>query len=156
MAHAHSYRTDLAWEGSTAEGYDHYERGHRLDAPPAASTLELSADPAFGGDPARLNPEQLLVAAAASCQLLSFLAVAARARIDVVAYRDTADAVMPEDERPMRITRITLHPVITLGPGSANVGDARLDHLVEVAHRECFIANSVSSEIEIRPTYVRP
>src|SRR5829696_1214806 len=138
MAHEHPYRTDLTWAGSTAEGYDHYSRAHRLHAPPAAGTLELSADPAFGGDPARLNPEQLLVAAAASCQLLSFLAVAARARIDVVAYRDTAEAVMPEDERPMRITHITLHPVITLGSASASVRDERLDHLVEVAHRECF------------------
>src|SRR4051812_18525161 len=120
MAHEHSYRTDLTWEGSTAVGYDHYGRAHELAAPPADTALQLSADAAFGGDPSRLNPEQLLVAASASCQLLSFLAVAARARIDVVAYRDTAEAVMPEDQRPMRITRITLHPVITLGPASTS------------------------------------
>jgi len=156
MALEHSYRTDLTWAGSTAVGYDHYSRAHGLAAPPAETPLDLSADPAFGGDPARLNPEQLLVAAAASCQLLSFLAVAARARIDVVAYRDSAEAVMPEDERPMRITRIALYPVITLGAASVDVRAERLDHLVEVAHRECFIANSVRCEIEVRPTYVRP
>lgn len=156
MAHEHRYRTELAWEGTTAVGYDHYSRAHVLTAPPATASLELSADPAFRGDAVHLNPEQLLLAAAASCQALSFLAVASRARIDVVAYRDAAEAVMPDDQRPVRITRITLHPVITLGPASAAVRDERLSHLVEVAHRECYIANSVSCEIEIQATFVRP
>ena len=84
--HTHTYRTELAWVGSTGVGYDAYDRAHRVDAAPAEAALDLSSDPAFRGDPARLNPEQLLVAAASSCQLLSFLAVAARARLDVVGY----------------------------------------------------------------------
>lgn len=149
------YRTDLAWEGSTGAGYEAYPRAHRLTAAPAPATLELSSDPAFRGDPALLNPEQLLLAAASSCQLLSFLAVAARARLDVVGYTDRAEAEMPEDDRPMRLTRITLRPVITLGPSSAAVTDERLDHLVEVAHRECFIANSLRSEMSVLASYVR-
>ena len=66
----------------------------------------MSADPAFRGDATRMNPEQLLVMAAASCQLLSFLAVAARARLDVVAYEDEAEAAMPEGDRPVRIVSI--------------------------------------------------
>lgn len=155
MSHTHTYRTALAWAGSTGVGYDGYERAHRLHAPPAGAGLDLSSDPAFRGDPDRLNPEQLLLAAASSCQLLSFLAVASRARIDVVAYTDDAAAVMPDDDRPMRVTHITLRPVITLGTASASVTDERLDHLVEVAHRECFIANSLRSDMTIEPTYVR-
>src|SRR5687768_2247894 len=127
MGHTHTYGTDLAWEGSTAAGYDAYPRAHRLAAAPALAALDLSSDPAFRGDPDRLNPEQLLLAAASSCQLLSFLAVAARARIDVVGYTDRAQAVMPEDDRPMRLTRITLRPVITLGAAAADVTDQRLD-----------------------------
>jgi organic hydroperoxide reductase OsmC/OhrA len=99
-----------------------------------------------------LNPEQLLLLAASSCQLLSFLAVAARARLDVVEYRDDAEAEMPEDDQPVRITRITLRPRITV---RGEVTDARLTHLVEVAHRECYIANSVSSEIVIEPQFVQ-
>jgi organic hydroperoxide reductase OsmC/OhrA len=155
MSHTHTYRTELAWQGSTAVGYDTYERAHRLVAAPALAPLELSSDPAFRGDPDRLNPEQLLLAAASSCQLLSFLAVAARARIDVVGYADAAEAAMPEDDQPMRLTHIVLRPVITLGAASAAVTDARLDHLVGVAHRECFIANSLRSEMTIQATYVR-
>jgi len=53
----------------------------------------------------------LVVLAASSCQLLSFLAVAARARIDVVDYQDDAEGEMPEAVTPMRITRIVLHLV---------------------------------------------
>jgi organic hydroperoxide reductase OsmC/OhrA len=102
----------VQWSGSTGVGYDHYDRGHHARALPAADGIDLSSDPAFRGDPARTNPEQLLVLAASSCQLLSFLAVAARARLDVVAYTDAAEAVMPEDDPPVRITGITLRPHI--------------------------------------------
>jgi organic hydroperoxide reductase OsmC/OhrA len=148
----HRYTVSSAWSGSTAVGYDAYSRAHTSVAPPSPTTLDVSADPAFLGDPALLNPEQLLLLAAVSCQLLSFLAVAARARLDVVEYRDDADAEMPEADPPVRITRINLRPRITV---RGEVTDARLEHLVEVAHRECYIANSVSSEIVIEPTFVR-
>jgi organic hydroperoxide reductase OsmC/OhrA len=150
----HTYRTELAWSGSTAVGYDAYVRAHRVVVPPAAHALEVSSDPAFRGDPALLNPEQLLVAAASSCQLLSFLAVAARARLDVVAYRDAAEAVMPEGDRPVRITRIDLHPVIDLADtGRARPSGERLAHLSEVAHRECYVANSLRTEVRCHPTF---
>jgi organic hydroperoxide reductase OsmC/OhrA len=155
MSHTHTYRTSLVWEGSTGVGYDAYGRAHSIRADAPIAGLDLSSDPAFRGDPERLNPEQLLLAAASSCQLLSFLAVAARARLDVVSYADSAEAVMPDDHKPMRITQIVLRPVIELAAASAEVADARLDHLVEVAHRECFIANSLRSEITIQPAYVR-
>ncbi len=108
----------------------------------------MSADPAFRGTPDLLNPEQLLVMAAASCQLLSFLAVAARARVDVVDYQDDAEGEMPEDERPMRITRITLRPRITV---RGDVNEERIQHLVEVGHRECFIANSLKTDVVVEP-----
>ena len=63
MAATHTYRTALRWRGSTGAGYEGYDRGHDVSAPPAGDGLALSADPAFCGDPQRLNPEQLLVAA---------------------------------------------------------------------------------------------
>jgi organic hydroperoxide reductase OsmC/OhrA len=148
----HRYSATLDWEGSTAVGYDHYDRIHAATVAPASITLDLTADPAFRGDATHLNPEQLLVLAASSCQLLSFLAATARARIDVVAYHDVADGEMPEGERPMRVTRITLHPRITV---RGDVGDERVLHLVDVAHRECYIANSVTTEIVIEPEIVR-
>jgi organic hydroperoxide reductase OsmC/OhrA len=153
----HRYSARLAWSGSTAEGYDHYSRAHEATCAPGSDSqpppLPLSSDPAFGGDPAKLNPEQLLVLAASSCQMLSFLAVAARARIDVTAYEDDAEGAMPEHDRPIRITRIVLRPSITL-KGDAP-GDARLTQLVDTAHRHCFIANSLTTEIAVEPTFRR-
>lgn len=148
---AHRYTASCRWTGSTGVGYDAYDRAHEVLAPPAAASLALSSDPAFLGDPSRLNPEQLLVVAASSCQLLAFLAVAARARIDVVAYDDHAEGVMPESERTMRITEIVLRPRITVACGAAL---ERLAHLVDLAHRECFIANSLRTEIRVEPVFL--
>nr|WP_257907267.1 OsmC family protein [Janibacter limosus] len=108
-------------------------------------------DAAFLGDARLPNPEQLPVAAASSCQMLSFLAVAARARLDIVDYRDEAVGEMPEGERPMWVTRIVLRPQITLGSPAPR---AKVERLVEVAHRECFIAQSVRSEIVLEPVLV--
>jgi organic hydroperoxide reductase OsmC/OhrA len=152
----HHYRVTCAWTGSTGVGYEAYTRTHTATAPPAGAELTLSADPAFRGDPVLLDPEQLLVLAASSCQLLSFLAVAARARLDVVAYDDDAEAEMPDDDPPMRITTITLRPRITVrtsaGPGRADALTDRVRHLCEVAHRECYIANSLTTAITVEPT----
>lgn len=104
------------------------------------------------GDPAVLNPEQLLLMAASSCQMLWFLHLAAKARIDVVAYDDDAEALMPEDEEPVRITEITLRPRITVNGDAA---EERVRKLVEQAHGYCFIANSLTSSVRIEPTVER-
>lgn len=152
--HEHTYATELTWVGTTSVGYADYRRGHEVRTPSVEVGLGLSGDAAFGGDPTSWNPEQLLVAAASSCQLLSFLAVCARARIDVVAYADEAHGVMPEDDPPMRLTRIELHPVVTLADTDRERPTAeRLVHLTDVAHRECFIANSLRTEVTVAPTF---
>lgn len=148
MSRVHTYTTRLDWSGSTAAGYEDYDRGHTVTAGRAESGLELSSDPAFLGDPRLLNPEQLLVASASSCQLLSFLAAAARSRIDVLEYSDDAEGTMDEAERPPWVQRIVLRPRIVVGPG-ADV--ERVRRLVDLGHEHCFIANSLKSEIAIEP-----
>lgn len=144
----HTFTTSLAWAGSTGAGYDDFSREHELTM--ASASVRASSDAAFLGDARLPNPEQLLVAAASSCQMLSFLAVAARARLDVIDYRDDAVGEMPEGERPMWVTRIILRPQITLGSPAPR---SKIERLVEVAHRECFIAQSVRSEIVLEPTF---
>jgi organic hydroperoxide reductase OsmC/OhrA len=150
-AHTHRYTARLSWRGSTGEGYQEYDREHEAQAPPAEPTLTLSADPAFHGRTEDLNPEQLMVVAAASCQALSFLALAARARIDVREYDDQAEGAMPEDDPPIRIARILLRPRITVASAATRECVAGL---VELAHRECYIANSLRTKIEIKPSIV--
>jgi organic hydroperoxide reductase OsmC/OhrA len=147
----HEYKVVVNWRGSTASGYDAYDRAHAGACPPASTSLTLSSDPAFLGDAAKLNPEQLLVLAAASCQLLSFLAVAARARIDVREYDDDAEASMPELPRPTRFSEIRLRPRIRVARGT---DVARVLHLCDVAHSECYIANSLSFPVIVEATVV--
>lgn len=164
--HVHRYRTRCSWSGSTAAGYEGYDRSHdgvvvhagdggrapTGDANVAA--LALSSDAAFRGDPSRLNPEQLLVLAASSCQLLAFLAVAARARLDVVAYEDDAEGEMPATKGRTGLTSIVLRPRVTFGASCGVPSPERFAHLVEVAHRECFIANSLCTPVTVEPELV--
>jgi organic hydroperoxide reductase OsmC/OhrA len=151
VSSTHLYRVVCAWSGSTAVGYDSYDRAHSLRCPPADTVMAMSGDPVFLGDASKLNPEQLLLAAAVSCQLLSFLAVAARARIDVLAYEDAAEADMPEGDPPMRITAVRLRPRITVAPGT---DPDKVQKLVALAHEHCFVANSLTSSMDIRATVV--
>jgi len=143
----HRYRTELTWRGSTGGGYAAYDRTHRVSTAPGNVALTLSADPSFRGRPELPNPEQLLLAAASSCQLLSFLALAARDGIDVISYEDAAEAFMPDDDKPVRITQITLRPRLVVASGAGE----RVRALLLRAHHECFIANSITAEIILEP-----
>jgi organic hydroperoxide reductase OsmC/OhrA len=149
MARVHTYRAELAWQGSTAGGYAAYERSHQLRTPPAEAPLTVTADAPFRGDPHLINPEQLLLAAASSCQLLSFLAEAAQAGVDVVAYTDDAEAFMPVTREPMRIQRIVLRPHVVV---RGEVADDEVVRLLEAGHDGCFIANTLRAEIVLEPT----
>ncbi|GAB3678305.1 OsmC family protein [Angustibacter aerolatus] len=147
MATVHRYRTTLSWSGSTAGGYRSYAREHDVELPPG-TRLRVTADAPFGGDPAYPNPEQLLLAAAASCQLLSFLALAARAHVDVLEYADDAEAEMPVGRERMRITRIVLRPRVRVGDGTDR---ALVTRLLHEAHEECYVASSLTTEVVIEP-----
>jgi organic hydroperoxide reductase OsmC/OhrA len=147
----HTYRAQVQWTGSTGAGYADYPRAHSAYLPPAAEGLDLSAHESFNGDPELPNPEQLLVLAASSCQLLSFLALAARRGLDVLGYRDEASGEMPENSAPRRITRITLRPTVKVAPGT---DISTVQKLLYEAHRECYIANSLKSETRLEPTVV--
>lgn len=148
----HTYRATLAWDGSdgsTGAGYTAYTRDHEGSVPPATAAFALSADPHFRGDPTRANPEQLLVLAASSCQMLSFLHVAASNGLDVLDYTDDAEGLMPAREQPMRITRITLRPRVLV---AADSDVSRFAELTHEAHEGCFIANSLNTEVVVEAT----
>lgn len=147
----HRFTARTTWSGSTAAGYADYDRSHQASCPPAGDQLTVTADPAYLGRADQLNPEQLVTLAASSCQLLSFLAAASRARVDVVAYEDEAQAVLPDDRRPVRLTAITLRPRITVAAGTSVDTVLRL---VDVGHRECFIANSLACPVTVEATVV--
>jgi organic hydroperoxide reductase OsmC/OhrA len=101
-------------------------------------------------DPAGVDPEEALVAAAASCHMLWFLDLARRSGLDVAAYRDQAEGEMGRNAAGRTaIVRITLRPDIAFaGPAPDAAAIARLHH---DAHERCFIANSLNSEIVVAP-----
>ena len=140
----HRYATRVAWRGSTAAGYEDYSREHTMEA--AAQTLPMSSDPHFRGNGELLNPELLVVAAASSCQLLEFLALAAKARVEVVEYEDEAEGTMDESDEPARIQRIVLRPRIRVANGAPR---EKVERLVHLAHDHCYVANSMKSEIVV-------
>jgi organic hydroperoxide reductase OsmC/OhrA len=159
-APTHAYAGRVVWSGNTAGGYDDYDRRHSGQFRSAGGTpteglvVPLSGDAAFGGDATLPNPEQLLVLAAASCQLLSFLAVAARARVEVLQYSDDALGEMPDVRGPMALSVIRLRPEITLVDRlttGRELTEDRVRHLCEVAHRECYVANSLRTEVAVEP-----
>jgi len=139
------YEARVRWTGSTGVGWESYDRAHDATAPPAEQNLTLTTGESKG-DPRRLNPEQLLVMAASSCQLLWFLHLAAKARIDVVEYIDEPTAAMPEGEG---LSEITLRPRIVLG--SPGASEERVEKLVRAAHDNCNVARSLRTPIAIEP-----
>lgn len=149
----HHYEAHLVWEGNLGAGtadYATYGRQHRVRFA-GKPDLGLSADPAFRGDPAMQNPEDLLVAAISSCHMLSYLALCAKHGVVVLAYEDRAAGVMREDGRGGgRFEEVLLSPKVTL---AADAGDAALElahALHEPAHEQCFIAASCSVPIRHR------
>jgi organic hydroperoxide reductase OsmC/OhrA len=144
----HRYETQVHWSGSTGLGWDHYDRTHSATAPGVAQELGVTTGEGKG-DPSLLNPELLLLMAASSCQMLWFLHLAAKARVDVVEYRDDAIALMPTDEQPVRITEIELRPHIAV---AGETSEERIRKLLHTAHEHCFVANSLTSEMTLQPT----
>ncbi|MGO2521881.1 MAG: OsmC family protein [Microbacterium sp.] len=142
----HEYTTTIAWTGSTGGGYRSFSREHTASLTPITD-LTISADAAFRGDADLTNPEQLLIVAASSCQMLSFLGAAARAGVDVVAYEDSARGTMPLAPIPTSITDIELRPMIRVRGAEREV----VEGLVHRAHEHCYIANSLRSKVRVIP-----
>ena len=115
------------------------------------TTLLMSSAPAYRGDPARANPEQLFVASLSACHALTYLFLAAKNQIAVVGYRDDAEGYLGAVDGKIRMSHVTLRPTITLEPGA---NEARARTLVRKAHDSCFIANSVATPVEVVSTFV--
>jgi len=152
MPRSHRYTVTVEWTGNRGEGtagYRAYDRAHRIscgDKP----VLEGSSDPAFRGDAARWNPEELLVASLSACHQLWYLHLAAEAGVVVTAYVDAAEGEMAEAaDGGGAFTRVTLRPRVTVAAGDDAARLARQLH--EEAHRLCFIARSVNFPVLCEP-----
>lgn len=136
-------------KGVGTSSYKSYSRAHELTAPDKLP-IYGSADPGFQGDPARWNPEELLVAALSACHQLWYLHLCARAGIIVTAYEDQADGLMVEEAGGAgRFVSVVLHPHVTLAAGSDR---ERAEDLHHAANEKCFVARSVKFPVTHEPT----
>ena len=147
----HHYKARLIWDGNRGEGtatYAGYGREHRIEID-GKPVLQATADVTFRGEADKHNPEDLFVAAIASCHMLSYLALCARGGIRVLAYEDAATGTMKQDGKGGgRFEEVVLHPVVTISD-AAQADEAVKLH--ERAHQVCFIANSCSVPIRHVP-----
>ena len=151
MDREHRYSVTVTWTGNRGRGTaDHraYERAHEIAAS-GKPMIAGSSDPSFCGDPARWNPEELLVAAVSACHKLWYLALCAQAGVVVTAYEDEAAGSMVEHpDGAGEFDRVTLRPRVTIAAGS-DAGKAEALHAK--AHEMCFIARSVNFAVTHEP-----
>ena len=145
----HTYPIRMRWTGNTGSGtreYRSYERAHEyiVEGKP---TIPGSSDPAFRGDRARWNPEELLVMSLSSCHMLWYLHLCATHKISVVDYVDDAVGTMVETaDTGGHFSEVVLRPQVTIEPG----GDlAVAASLHDKAHHLCFVANSVNFPVRV-------
>lgn len=150
----HQYHTRLEWTGNLGKGtasYTAYERSHTLQSG-NKMVIPGSSDPAFRGDPARYNPEELLVASLSSCHMLWYLHWCAVAGIVVTAYTDEAEGTMAETaDGNGHFEEVLLKPVVTITDAARIKEATELHHK---AHQYCFIANSCNFPVKHAPLVV--
>lgn len=149
----HRYDVRTTWSAG-AEGApksnESLSRTHRIEIA-GKPTIEATSDPAFRGDPARHNPEDLLVASLSSCHMLWYLVLCVGRKIPILAYEDGAYGIMAETPRPGRFVEVVLRPKVTIAKGGDKALAAKLH---ERAHAECFVANSVNFPVRHEATIV--
>ena len=142
------HKVTLEWKReSESFSYESYNRDHVLVFEGGAR-IPASAAPAYRGNPAHVNPEEALVAALSSCHMLTFLAIAAKKQFIVDRYSDQAVGFLEKNQKgKLAITRVILHPRVTFA-GTPPTPE-QIATLHERAHSECFIANSVTTEVTV-------
>ena len=150
-----TYFATILWQRNGAAFTDQrYSRAHVMQFDGGAEVAGSSsphAVPVPYSDAAAVDPEEAFVASLSSCHMLWFLHLAARAGFVVERYEDRADGVMAKNaEGRLAMTRVTLRPRAEFA-GEKLPGRADIEALHHAAHEECFIANSVKSEVRCEP-----
>ena len=122
-----------------------FDGGLTIPASPSPSVV-----PAPYSNPAHVDPEEAYVASISSCHMLTFLYVASRQGFQVDSYEDEAVGVMTKNERGTPwVSSVVLHPRIIYS-GEKRPTPADEERLHHLAHEQCFIANSIKSEVTVR------
>jgi organic hydroperoxide reductase OsmC/OhrA len=151
---AHQYRATVKWKRDGSAFTDQrYSRGHSwsfdggITVPASSSPLSVRLPYSVAE---AVDPEEAFVAALSSCHMLTFLYVAAKQGFVVDEYADDAVGEMSKNERgKMWVSKVILAPAITF-TGEKRPSPEQLDELHHLAHDECYVANSVKSEVVVQ------
>jgi organic hydroperoxide reductase OsmC/OhrA len=145
------HKVKISWKNEKEDfSYFEYDRTHIWEFE-GGKKMTASAAPEYIGNIDYINPEEALAAALSSCHMMSFLYVASKKKIIVESYEDDSEAVLEKNtNNKMAVTKIYLRPKISFR-GEKQPSKEMVDLLHEKAHEECFIANSVLTEIIIKP-----
>ncbi|MEZ9545940.1 MULTISPECIES: OsmC family protein [Vibrio] len=153
------YGSVIRWQKAENEAFsdNQYSRGHTWEFDggvivPASSSPHVVPLPLSVEE--NVDPEEAFIAALSSCHMLTFLGIAAKQKYVIESYVDDAIGVLEEDESGRSsVTKVTLRPDIVFS-GTKVPTAKQLDKLHHFAHKNCFIANSVKTEIVIRTEIV--
>lgn len=127
--------------------------------------LQVGSPPAFKGTPDVWCPEDLLIGALNTCLMLTFLTIAQRRNVRVVAYESSAQGTLEHSEGPespansvlgsqggrkYRVTRVKVRPMVSLAEG-ANLTAAQ--EVVRETLASCIITNSLTATVEFVPEF---
>ena len=147
------HKVYLSWKNEEEDfSYKTYDRSH-LWKFEGGTLIKASAAPDYLGRSELVNPEEAFAASLASCHMLTFLAIASMKKYTVETYEDNAVAILGKNEKlKMAVTTVYLRPNISFT--GDNIPDKTIiDEMHHRAHQECFIANSVLTEIIVEPVY---
>lgn len=145
------HQVTIRWQRTTPDfDYNTFDRTHSWYFA-GGQTLQGSSAPAYYGNPALVSPEEALVATLSSCFMLTFLSIAARRRFVVESYEDQAEGELGKnDQGRIMISRITLRPRVVFS--ADRLPDAEiLANLYRRAEENCFVSNSLRSEVVVEP-----
>lgn len=147
------HTVNLSWKNESEDFfYKKYDRTHswRFEG---GTVVKASAAPGYLGKKEFVNPEEAFAASLASCHMLTFLAIASIKKYTVEIYEDTAVAILEKNEKSrLAVTKLYLRPKVTF-TGDNIPDNTIIDEMHHRAHTECFIANSVLTEIIIEPVF---
>lgn len=140
---------NLNWNRTTPDfKYDTFDRTHTIKYMGGAES-KMTSSPKFKGDPSLPTPEEALAGAVAGCHFLTFMAIASKSGYTVDRYEDEVKSLMLKDEEGISyVARISLNPKVTFS-GDKIPDREKLERLHDKAHKYCFIARSVKSEVVI-------
>src|SRR3569623_2804287 len=143
----------IEWNrGSAVFSKGRYSREHtwRFDGGlSVAAASSPSVVPLPWSNVAAIDPEVAFVASLSSCHMLTFLHVARLGGVDVASYQDQAVGhTAPNEKRVPWVATVVLNPKIAYAGDKRPTAEEEA-HLHHLAHEQCFIAQSVKTEVKV-------